>query len=82
MIRAGIMSNLINVVILEKLAILKKIRKIKRINKRVTLHPPLVQRYYEGDPGIGEKPGYLMTPEERRASANDRSRMRPSTQEA
>ena len=49
MIRAGIMSNLINVVILEKLAILKKIRKIKRINKRVTLHPPLVQRYYEGD---------------------------------
>ena len=33
-------------------------------------------------PGIGEKPGYLMTPEERRASANDRSRMRPSTQEA
>ena len=44
--------------------------------------PPLVQRYYEGDPGIGEKPGYLMTPEERRASANDRSRMRPSTQEA
>ncbi len=44
--------------------------------------PPLVQRYYEGDPSIGEKPGYLMTPEERRASANDRSRMRPSTQEA
>ncbi len=44
--------------------------------------PPLVQRYYEGDPSIGEKPGYLMTPEERKASANDRSRMRPSTQEA
>ncbi len=38
--------------------------------------PPLVQRYYDGDPSVGEKPGYLMTPAERRASANDRSRMR------
>lgn len=37
--------------------------------------PPLVQRYYEGDPARGEKPGWQMTPEERRASANDRSRM-------
>ena len=37
--------------------------------------PPLVKRYYEGDPSIGEKPGYLMTPTERRTSAHDRSRM-------
>ncbi len=37
--------------------------------------PPLVQRYYEGDPSINEKPGYMMTPSERNASANDRSRM-------
>lgn len=37
--------------------------------------PPLVKRYYEGDPKIGEKPGYQMTPKERKASANDRSRM-------
>ncbi|MBQ7232102.1 MAG: hypothetical protein IJX07_02580, partial [Bacillales bacterium] len=44
--------------------------------------PPLVKRYYEGDPSIGEKPGYLMTPEERKASAKDRSRMKPSTKEA
>jgi hypothetical protein len=41
--------------------------------------PPLVQRYYEGDPAKGEKPGYLMTPEERRASAGDRSRMAPQS---
>lgn len=41
--------------------------------------PPLVQRYYEGDPAIGEKPGYLQTPDERKASANDRTRMKPST---
>jgi len=38
-------------------------------------NPPLVQRYYEGDPSTGEKPGYLMTPDERAASASDRSRM-------
>jgi RHS repeat-associated protein len=38
--------------------------------------PPLVKRYYEGDPKVGEKPGYLMTPAERKASASDRSRMR------
>ena len=41
--------------------------------------PPLVKRYYEGDPSIGEKPGYQMTAAERRASAQDRSRMNPST---
>jgi hypothetical protein len=41
--------------------------------------PPLVKRYYEGDPAIGEKPGYLQTPEERRASATDRNRMQRST---
>lgn len=41
--------------------------------------PPLVKRYYEGDPSTGEKPGYQMTPSERRASAQDRSRMKPST---
>lgn len=39
--------------------------------------PPLVKRYYEGDSATGEKPGYQMTPEERRASAGDRSRMNP-----
>ena len=43
--------------------------------------PPLVKRYYEGDPSTGEKPGYQMTPSERRASAQDRSRMKPSTRE-
>lgn len=37
--------------------------------------PPLVKRYYEGDSERGEKPGYLQTPEERKQSANDRSRM-------
>ncbi len=39
--------------------------------------PPLVKRYYEGDPSRGEKPGYKMTDAERRASAKDRSRMKP-----
>jgi hypothetical protein len=39
--------------------------------------PPLVQRYYEGDPAKGERPGYQMTPEERRDSGSDRSRMTP-----
>ncbi len=39
--------------------------------------PPLVQRYYEGDPATGERPGYQMTDAERRASAGDRSRMTP-----
>jgi len=38
--------------------------------------PPLVQRYYEGDPATHEPPGYQMTGAERRASAADRSRMR------
>ena len=37
--------------------------------------PPLVQRYYEGDPRIGEAPGMYMTADQRRASAADRSRM-------
>jgi hypothetical protein len=39
--------------------------------------PPLVQRYYDGDPATGEKPGHLMTPDERRESGSDRSRMTP-----
>jgi RHS repeat-associated protein len=38
--------------------------------------PPLVQRYYEGDASIGEKPGYQMSDAERRASGADRSRMK------
>ena len=37
--------------------------------------PPLVVRFYNGDPSIGEKPGFQMTLPERRASAGDRSRM-------
>jgi hypothetical protein len=37
--------------------------------------PPLVKRYYEADPSVGEKPGMEMTDAELRASANDRSRM-------
>lgn len=36
-----------------------------------------MKRYYEGDPATGEKPGWQMTPEERAASAGDRSRMSP-----
>ena len=42
-------------------------------------NPALVKRYYEGDPSKGEKPGYMQTPAERKASANDRSRMGPAT---
>jgi hypothetical protein len=42
--------------------------------------PPLVQRYYDGDPAIGEPPGRLMTPQERAASAADRTRMRVQTE--
>lgn len=38
--------------------------------------PELVKRYYEGDSKTGEKPGYQMTPDERKASANDRPRMK------
>lgn len=38
--------------------------------------PKLVKRYYEGDPSTGEKAGHQMTPEERKASANDRTRMK------
>ncbi len=37
--------------------------------------PPLVKRYYEGDPATGEPPGYKQTQAERDASAADRSRM-------
>jgi hypothetical protein len=44
--------------------------------------PPLVQRYYEGDPSRGEKPGYMQTPQERKAGAKDRSRMKPATRGA
>jgi hypothetical protein len=43
--------------------------------------PPLVKRYYEGDPKIGEKPGYQMTPKERKTSANDRTRMKKQSKE-
>ena len=39
--------------------------------------PPLVKRYYEGDPANGEKPGYEMTEQERAESAGDQSRMSP-----
>jgi len=35
----------------------------------------LANRYYDGDPFIGEKPGIEMTPTERKASGRDRSRM-------
>ncbi len=38
-------------------------------------NPALMLRYYEGDPAVGEKPGYLMTSAERRASASDMTRM-------
>ncbi len=41
----------------------------------VNHEPPLSKRYYEGDPQNNEKPGHQMTEEERKASANDRSRM-------
>jgi RHS repeat-associated protein len=37
--------------------------------------PPLVKRYYEGDPSCCEPPGYQMTAAERRGSASDRGRM-------
>jgi hypothetical protein len=43
--------------------------------------PPLVKRYYEGDPAKGERPGHEMTPEERRASAKDRGRMSPQSRD-
>jgi hypothetical protein len=39
--------------------------------------PPLVKRYYDGDPSCCEKPGMQMSLAERRASATDRSRMKP-----
>ena len=40
-------------------------------------NPPLVKRYYEGDPACCEKPGMQTSAAERRASATDRSRMKP-----
>jgi len=42
--------------------------------------PSLVERYYDGDPSTGERPGYQMTPAERAASAQDRSRMQRQSQ--
>jgi len=39
-------------------------------------NPSLVRRYYLGDPNIKEKPGFMMTPLERKASAADRTRMK------
>jgi hypothetical protein len=44
-------------------------------NDVVDHDPPLVKRYYEGDPAKGEPPGYKMTNEQRKANAADRSRM-------
>lgn len=41
--------------------------------------PPLVQRYYEGDPASGERPGFMMTHQQRLASAADRTRMQVTT---
>jgi RHS repeat-associated protein len=41
----------------------------------VNHEPPLVKRYYEGDPSRGEGAGSRMTAAERRESAADRSRM-------
>jgi RHS repeat-associated protein len=38
--------------------------------------PPLVERYYEGDPSAKEKPGFKMSDSDRKKSANDRSRMK------
>lgn len=38
--------------------------------------PALAIRYYDGDPALGEKPGYQMTPDERRASATDIKRIK------
>ncbi|MFD9901616.1 RHS repeat domain-containing protein, partial [Mesorhizobium sp. NPDC059025] len=39
-------------------------------------NPPLSERYYKGDPNVGEKLGMYMNQAERKASAADRSRMR------
>ncbi|MEO5326530.1 hypothetical protein PV773_24770 [Mesorhizobium sp. CC13] len=38
---------------------------------------PFVQRYFDGDPAIGEAPGRNLTPAQRAASAADRNRMSP-----
>jgi hypothetical protein len=45
-------------------------------NQVVDHDPPLVTRYYEGDSAKGGKPESAMTLGERKASANDRSRMK------
>jgi hypothetical protein len=37
--------------------------------------PPLVKRYYEGDPATGEWPAWQLSDTQRRASGNDRDRM-------
>ena len=42
--------------------------------------PPLVKRWWEGDPSTGEKPGIEMTDEELKASGSDRSRMQVQPQ--
>lgn len=39
--------------------------------------PPLVRRYYDGDPARDELPGWQMNDAQRRASASDRTRMSP-----
>jgi RHS repeat-associated protein len=44
--------------------------------------PAIVQRWYNGDPSVGERPLIFATPSERAASARDRSRMVPSTKNA
>ncbi|MEJ1241851.1 Ig-like domain-containing protein [Chryseolinea sp. T2] len=44
-------------------------------NQVVDHNPSLVERFYLGDPVIGEKPGYLQTTAERKAGASDRNRM-------
>ena len=44
-------------------------------------YPSLVDRYYEADPSIDEPPGYMMTPDERKKSAKDRSRMARQSRE-
>jgi RHS repeat-associated protein len=41
--------------------------------------PPLVKRYYEGDPKKKEPPGHTQTAAQRRTSANDQTRMKQST---
>jgi hypothetical protein len=51
-------------------------RWIHKMNPSRDLCNRAVERYYQGDNSVGERPGYLMTEMERKASAADRSRMR------